>query len=78
MRLNGAVELTRNLPRPRSLDPDVTDRGPNDADTLDERIVLVARKLSRLTDKTQKRCAPPRLPIEFTYPYQAVWYGYLL
>ena len=29
---------------------------------------------SRLAHKVQKRCAPPRLPIEFTSPYQAVWY----
>jgi hypothetical protein len=25
------------------------------------------------TVRVQKRCAPPRLPIEFTSPYQAVW-----
>jgi hypothetical protein len=38
----GAAELTRNLPRPRSLDPDFTDWDPDDMDTWDERIVLVA------------------------------------
>jgi hypothetical protein len=38
----GAAEVTRNLPRPRSLDPDFTDWGPEDMDTWDERIVMVA------------------------------------
>jgi hypothetical protein len=38
----GAAELTRNLPRPRALDPDFTDWDPDDMDTWDERIVLVA------------------------------------
>jgi hypothetical protein len=38
----GAAELTRNLPRPRSLDPDFTDWDPDDMDTWDERIVMVA------------------------------------
>ena len=33
----GAAELTRNLPRPRSLDPDFTDWDPDDMDTWDER-----------------------------------------
>jgi hypothetical protein len=37
-----AAELTRNLPRPRSLDPDFTDWDPDDMDTWDERIVMVA------------------------------------
>jgi hypothetical protein len=39
---SGAAELTRNLPRPRSLDPDLTDWDPDDMDTWDERIVMVA------------------------------------
>jgi hypothetical protein len=34
--------VTRNLPRPRSLDPDLTDWDPEDMDTWDERIVMVA------------------------------------
>jgi len=38
----GTAELTRNLPRPRSLDPDFTDWDPDDLDTWDERIVMVA------------------------------------
>ena len=38
----GTGELTRNLPRPRSLDPDFTDWDPDDMDTWDERIVMVA------------------------------------
>ncbi|HTI74158.1 MAG TPA: hypothetical protein VL634_04125 [Mycobacterium sp.] len=38
----GPGELTRNLPRPRSLDPDFTDWDPDDIDTWDERIVMVA------------------------------------
>jgi hypothetical protein len=38
----GAGELTRNLPRPRSLDPGFTDWDPDDIDTWDERIVMVA------------------------------------
>jgi hypothetical protein len=37
----GAGELTRNLPRPRSLDPDFTDWDPDDLGTWDERIVMV-------------------------------------
>jgi hypothetical protein len=37
-----AAELTSNLPRPRSLDPDFTDWDPDDMDTWDERIVMVA------------------------------------
>jgi hypothetical protein len=40
----GATELTHNLPRPRSLDPDFTDWDPDDIDRWDERIVLVARR----------------------------------
>ena len=39
---SGAIELTRNLPRPRSLDPEFTDWDPDDLDTWDERIVMVA------------------------------------
>ncbi|WP_319452728.1 MULTISPECIES: hypothetical protein [unclassified Mycobacterium] len=38
----GAGELTRNLPKPRSLDPNFTDWDPDDIDTWDERIVMVA------------------------------------
>jgi hypothetical protein len=38
----GATAVTRNLPRPRSLDPDFTDWDPEDTDTWDERIVMVA------------------------------------
>jgi hypothetical protein len=38
----GAAELTRNLPRPRALDPDFTDWDPDDMDPWDERIVMVA------------------------------------
>jgi hypothetical protein len=38
----GAAELTRNLPRPRSLDPDFIDWDPEDMNTWDERIVMVA------------------------------------
>jgi hypothetical protein len=38
----GAAAVTRNLPRPRSLDPDFTDWDPEDTDTWDERIVMVA------------------------------------
>ena len=38
----GAGELPRNLPKPRSLDPDFTDWDPDDIDTWDERIVVVA------------------------------------
>lgn len=37
-----AAELTSNLPRPRSLDPEFTDWDPDDLDTWDERIVMVA------------------------------------
>lgn len=37
----GAGDLTRNLPPPRSLDPDFTDWDPNDVDTWDERIVQI-------------------------------------
>jgi hypothetical protein len=39
---DGATELTRNLPRPRSLDPEFTDWDPDDLDTWDERIVMVS------------------------------------
>jgi hypothetical protein len=39
---SAAAALTSNLPRPRSLDPDFTDWDPDDMDTWDERIVLVA------------------------------------
>jgi len=35
-------ELTGNLPRARSLDPNFTDWHPDDMDTWDERIVMVA------------------------------------
>ena len=38
----GAGELTRALPKPRSLDPTFTDWDPDDLDTWDERIVMVA------------------------------------
>jgi hypothetical protein len=38
----GAAELTRNLSRPRSLDPDFTDWDPEDMSTWDERIVMFA------------------------------------
>lgn len=38
----GAGELTRNLPKPRSFDPNFTDWDPDDIDTWDERIVMVA------------------------------------
>jgi hypothetical protein len=38
----GAAAVTRNLPRPRSLDPDGTDWDPEHMDTWDERIVMVA------------------------------------
>ena len=38
----GSRELARNLPKPRSLDPDFTDWDPDDLDTWDERIVVVA------------------------------------
>jgi len=38
----GACDLAANLPRPRSLDPDFTDWDPDDLDTWDERIVMVA------------------------------------
>jgi hypothetical protein len=37
-----AAELTRNLPRPRSLDPNFTDWDPEDMGTWDGRIVVVA------------------------------------
>ncbi len=37
-----ASALTLNLPRPRSLDPNFTDWDPDDIDTWDERIVMVA------------------------------------
>jgi hypothetical protein len=43
----GAAELIRNLPRPRSLDPDFTDWDPDDMDTWDERI-RVGRRRRRL------------------------------
>ena len=39
---DGAAELARNLPLPRSLDPGFTDWDPDDMDTWDERIVVVA------------------------------------
>ena len=38
----GAAEVTRNRPRPRSLDPYFTDWDPEDMDTWDVRIVMVA------------------------------------
>jgi hypothetical protein len=38
----GTADLARNLPRPRSLDPDFTDWDPDDMDTWDQRIVMVA------------------------------------
>ena len=82
----GAAEVTRNLPRPRSLDPDVTDPGPRghghlrraDCHGHDDEDFLEWRR-DGLTDKrsrvTQKCCAAARLPIKFRHPYQAVWYG---
>jgi hypothetical protein len=39
---SGAVDLARNLPGPRSLDPDYNAWNPDDMDTGDERIVMIA------------------------------------
>lgn len=39
---SGAADLARNLPGPRSLDPDFTDWDLDDMDTWDERIGMLA------------------------------------